>query len=198
MDLKTFEGWVSDHYDELVAAAKRVTKRSEEAVDMLHTVVETIIDSGSLPDHIDGIVPWIGQAIRRDFYDRLRHDEMSARNLALFGKSLATLGPEDTYLDLNTEDMRRAKQRAYTARHRAKKKGAVSAPIATPLEGVEFTGQMTGNIRWRFQQLRDGRLFDERAVRSLAESMHRTSQRGRHFGEAGYSHTEFGTEGVRA
>lgn len=62
-------------------------------------------------------------------------------------------------------------------------------------EVIQWDGPMPGSARWRFQTLRDNRLFDERAVRSLAESMHKASQSYRHFGEQGFAFSEFG-EGV--
>lgn len=200
MTVKEFEGWVSDNYEELAKMAKQVIQR-DDAVDILHNLIESICDGSARPPKIS-----VGKLQVGYFATALRHDKINeqvmganrAEVLARFAASLEVLG-EDTFTDTKEATKRRLHREEWLA----KREASGSTPVCVVEEaaaeelqpGHLFYGQ-AGVARWRYQQLRDGRLFDERAVRSLAESMHRTSQRMRHFGERGYSYTEFGQEVV--
>ena len=53
---------------------------------------------------------------------------------------------------------------------------------------------MPGTIRWRFQTMRDDRLFMTRAIRSQMESLWGAVSRQCYGLERGTSYTEFGQE----
>lgn len=188
MTMKEFEAWVSDHYEELVGAAERATKDDHRAVDLLHELIESVCEGRTkLPTKAYDLAGWFGWKLRDDLADAVKRDATMGRVADRLAASLIALGPSDTYSDATTQKRRQAQRK----RREAAKRGSSVAVVTAP---IPFVGNPGGNVRWRYQQLRDGRLFDERAVRSLAESIHRTSQRIRHFGRAGFSHTEFGTE----
>lgn len=192
MTIIEFEAWVSDHYEELVSAAERATKDDHRAVDLLHELIESVCEGRTqLPKKIYDLAGWFGFKLRDDLADASKRDATRGRVTDRLAASLLVLGPGDTFAD--TERSKRAQ--AQRRRREAAKRGST---VGT--EGIAdvLIGNPGGTARWRYQQLRDGRLFDERAVRSLADSMHRASQRRRHFGWPGFSHTEFGTEEVSA
>jgi hypothetical protein len=192
MDALAFESWVSEHYEELVQIAYRTTRRKQNAaVDLLHDLVEAICESGKFPSAPD-LMAWFGMALRRDSLDMRDAEQRAALRIERLEASLTALGPQDTYS--HTRDKELAANARRTRAYRARKNGHVTTDSAPMHLQVEFVGRPEGDTRWRYQQLRDGRLFDERAVRSIAESMHKASRRIRHDGEAGFSFTEFGAE----
>lgn len=220
MTMLEFEAWVSDHYDELAARTSRV--RAD--VDVLHTIIERLLEQperieGFEPNLLMG---WFTTEMGRRGIDAARRsgsvDDLNIR----LGQSLKALGT-DTFVELDPiKDSIRKKRLTRNVRvrpaldvktrpahtcHAPDRVGRCQActwnqtqnrrkKMAEKIEGLQInwiTGPC-GNVRWRFQQMRDGRLFDERAVRSLAESMHRASHRYRHFGEHGFAFSEFGQE----
>jgi Asp-tRNA(Asn)/Glu-tRNA(Gln) amidotransferase A subunit family amidase len=186
MNLRQFEAFVSDRYEELVEGAQRVTRHAERAIEHLHDAVEAVIDGRvSLPgDEVTEPIGWVMRVVRFKQMEAYEKDVNRSNLNQRFEAEVETLGQEDAFLD-----PARLKAAAKQRRYRVKKAGHAEIPPKL----MEFTGPM-GSTRWRFQTLRDGRLFDERAVRSMAASLHRASQRIRHMGEPGFSHTEFGME----
>lgn len=201
MKMQEFESYVSDHYEALVQTAQNVT-RCQDAVDMLHALIESICEKRHAlpPGKVADLTPgWFGNALKGDLLNQHQAHSRASRKHERFAASLNTLGPEDTYLD--TKAMNKAKL-ARTAK--IKRRAGTAAVLQMERDAAEllepghlFYGPLHGNVRWRYQQLRDGRLFDERAVRSLADSMHRASQRQLHFQQHGLSHLDWGTESMR-
>lgn len=193
MTMLEFEAWVSDHYEELRGIAATVTRNSPQAEDHLHNLIESVC-SGELPlpEHLE--TGWFASKVHGRQRNTIGSDRITEERLkGRFAQSVLTIGPEDTFLDLT-----RQKKAANARRQKLAKRSAANSPdVLEETASRLFNGQ-SGDTRWRYQQLRDGRLFNERAVRSLADSMHRTSQRYRHFGQAGFSHVEWGTERVHA
>lgn len=181
MTVKQFEAWVSDNYKELVKVARIAA--GEVGRDLLHTMIESVCDGREAlpPFPIEKLtVGRFMKPLKRDLMNADDHNRREAQAMGRFGTSLEVLG-EDVFIDT-------ASSRSHH------KKGAGAQSSASLVEPEKWTGPMPGTIRWRYQQLRDGRLFDERAVRSLAESMHRASHRYRHMGEHGFSFTEYSQE----
>lgn len=192
MTVLEFESWVSDHYDELTEAAERITRHDTRAIDHLHEAIEAVCDGRvSLPaEALASPAGWLMRVVRfkqMEAYDK----DVNRTNLhKRFEEEVKTLGLEDASLD-----PARLKAAAKQRRYRAKKsKASPNGHPANPPQ-VEFVGQM-GSTRWRYQTLRDDRLFRQRAVASLAESLWATVRRQVHGLERGYSYTEFGQEGV--
>lgn len=224
MTVLEFEAFVSEHYEELCGKAKMVGMQRDALHDVVEGMlsaperIEPLVESE--------LMGWFVSAMRHDKMDELRHENAQRRLGEEFAASVKTLGEADTYADTSRRKWhleaagRPRKSSAPIApsvdelKHTCKPRETASTACAAcnarrkerrreqkaeTLEGLQvswITGP-AGNVRWRFQQLRDGRLFDERAVRSLADSMHRASERIRHFGEPGYSYTEFGQEVTR-
>lgn len=187
MTLKEFEYWVSDNYLELVKRAHIATKHSDEhAIPVLHQVIEYVLDipERRIPKNGD-LFAWFYSAMAMTHKANLRGQYIRSGLDELICSDIQTLGEGDAFAD--------TRRVAEHNRH-ARKQSNVKTE---GLEDIAWDGPMPGVARWRFQTLRDNRLFDERAVRSLAESMHRASQRIRHEGEPGYSYTEFGQEVAR-
>lgn len=188
-----FEVWVSDNYDALVTIARQQTRGGQDAVDLLHRLVELVIDNGLSrlnPSYTFEV--WFALELKHDFWNETTVRENASRNLDKVAGWISVLGEADTFADTKRAAVNKAKQRM-----RDKAKGI--QPMGCELEEAAsrmFEGRSEGNTRWRYQQLRDGRLFYERAVRSLAESMHRASQRQRHFSQAGVSLLDWGVEDI--
>ena len=186
MTVLEFEKWVSEHYDELVAAALKVTQHSDRAVDALHGVIEHICSGHSkLPAEQIG-VGWVASATRHAFLNLMRDDRAAAAKLDIVRADARVLG-----LDGALSDPRRDKQRLARRRYKDKAKGKEISPSAT---GLALIGNPGGTARWRYQTLRDDRLFIKRAIRSQAESIWAAVKRQAHGLERGHSYTEFGLE----
>lgn len=194
MSMQQFEAWVSDHYEDLVGIARTVSRNDPDGVDLLHNLIESVCaGEQAVPSALSN--GWFATRVYGMARNHRGSDQKTQNRLkSRFAESVEVLGLEDTMLDLTRL------KKANNAR-RQKVKRAVTSPAYLEAEAAReltpghlFYGPMQGNTRWRFQQMRDGCLFDERAVRSLAESMHRASHRYRHMGEHGFSHTEWGTE----
>ena len=197
MTVLEFEAWVSDNYGELAAIAARVTKHSVSAVDSLHQIIEDLIESPEKLATLSGdLSPWFNRAIHLAHLEGLRTSVLHDRLEQELASDMRVLG-EDAFVDAKAANAnrRRARHEAGTKRITVNgKRIRVQCPTPSVSTEVEWAGPMPGTARWRYQQLRDNRLFDERAIRSLADSMHRASARYRHDGEYGFSFTEFGAE----
>jgi hypothetical protein len=187
VEILEFEAWVSDNYDELAKRARIATKFQDEyAEPVLHQVVEYVLESPDkrIPKRGD-LFAWFYSAMemthRANMRGRYIRDGLDEQILA----DIETLGQDEAFADT---------RRASEANRHIRKQSNVKAE---GLESLAWDGPMPGVARWRFQTLRDNRLFDERAVRSIAESMHKASSRIRHDGEPGFSFTEFGRENAR-
>lgn len=186
-----FESWVSDNYERLVDMAKAISGGHPDAEDVLHQMVEAICEGRDAlppytPDQLE--VGFFSRRLRLDMLDMHESDTRYKQAIKRATESFAVIGPEDTYQDTDPIRRRRDRAKAYTKR----KSAGVSADCSVPTE--VWDGPMPGNIRWRFQTLRDNKLFDQRAVESLRASIRGAAARYRHFGEHGYSFTEFGAE----
>lgn len=208
MTILEFEAWVSDNYSELIAKAAKISQsRDGRHIDLLHDSVEHILEDPDTRLPSGDPFAFLYVAMERRLLD-LRTTEANRGGREEAAASGLSVLEEDAFI--NTERAKRAaRKRAARAavakngpaeivevkdlnkdqRYRAKKK-------AEKTEGLisDWLTGPCGNIRWRSQQLRDGRLFDERAVRSLADSMHRTSERCRHGEQAGLAFGEYGPE----
>jgi hypothetical protein len=181
MTLLEFEAWISENYKALCAVAKRVTAvRSVNSGELLHGLIEKLLEKGTIPDHPD-LLAWFGSALRMDSWDEQDRYARERTRMEKFSGSLATLGPEDTFMD--PTKLRAAGQ---ARRHKLKKQGRASSvhtlevTAATEM-GPEnlFYGQ-AGDARWRYQQRRDARLFDGLALRSLGAHIRGRSSRSLH------------------
>ena len=208
MTVLEFEAWVSDNYEELASKAAKILQcRDGKHLDLLHDVVEHLLEKPRRLPNGDPFA-FLYVAMERRMLDVMGEDASRASREQMASDNIKILGG-DAFANLASQHRNLRKRNARLAenghgldvantsfskdqRYRAKKKDeAASGLLANWLTGP------SGNIRWRYQQLRDGRLFDERAVRSLADSMHRASARYRHAGEHGVSYTEFGQEVAR-
>lgn len=203
MTVLEFEAWVSDHYEDLKGIANTVTRRSHSAIDYLHNLIESVTTGERpVPDPIGGtLTGWFATKLAGRARNERGSDTRVQRRLkGRLAQSLLTIGPEETYSDFEQEKKRNTNQGRIRSRQKAKDlgRGADAALVyLNGIAGIEWDGPMSGVVRWRFQTLRDNRLFDALAVRSIAESMHKASARLRHDGWPGYSHTEFGQENAR-
>jgi len=182
-----FEAWVSDNYGELTKRARIATKHSDEhAVPVLHQVVEYVLEQPEkrIPKRGD-LFAWFYSAMAMTHKANLRGQYIRAGLDKGILADIETLGEGEAFADT---------RRAAEANRHIRKQSNVRVE---GLETLTWDGPMPGVARWRFQTLRDNRLFDERAIRSLAGSMHRASQAYRHFGEHGFAFSEFGQEASR-
>jgi hypothetical protein len=187
MTVMEFEGWISDNYEELVKRANIATKFNDDAVPLLHQVVEYVLEDPEkrIPQRPGGdLFGWFFVAMQTTRKANFRGQQIRAELFEQVASDIEVLGQGDAFADT---------RRAREANRKALKRKPSNDELGM---GLQWDGPLTGNARWRYQQLRDGRLFDERALRSQAEAMHRASQRQRHDGWPGFSHTEFGTEEV--
>jgi len=179
-------------------AARVACKHATDAQDVLHGFIEYMLDDVSLfptDRPISNPVGFFCRGVQLRILSAGRDRAVAARLLRELAHEIETLGPQEVGIDtLRAKQAKADRRRGSKASSINKQEEEASSSVRA---GHLFHGQ-TGDTRWRYQQLRDGRLFDERAVRSLADSMHRTSQRYRHFGVAGFSHVEWGTEEVHA
>ena len=191
MTVLEFEAWVSDHYSDLVSQATAASRGSDAAVDLLHRLVESLLERPEKIAEFDParLMGWFNVELRHDFLNTITVQQNEARNLARIGGWIEVLGQGDTFADTRRAAEARAKRRM-----REKANGIQPAGYGVE---IEIDGFPRTAVRWRRQQIRDNRLFDERAIRSLADSMHRASARYRHYGEHGLSYTEFGKEVAR-
>jgi hypothetical protein len=202
MTMKEFEGWVSDNYEELVKLARSVV--GQEGQDLLHNMIEGMCEGREKlpPMPIEKMgVGVFAKYLLNDRYNATDADQNRRQAMESFAGSLNALGP-DVYLDTSLGSGRPGDElpseigKAIRARKERERRAATTDPACSleAINSLRFEGRIEGNVRWRFQQMRDGRLFDERAVRSLAESMHRASHRHLYFSEAGHSQMEWGLE----
>lgn len=196
MTVIEYEAWVSDNYEAMLALARqqcraqRSTFNEEMAIDLLHHLVEQMLEKPALIEslRVDSLMGWFNRALWRDALNAQRDAGVRRRLDGAVAEAVEILGC-DAYVDAHEI----AKTRRDFNKTARKQQAARTRSGASPL--IEsFTGPMPGCTRWRFQTMRDGRLFDERAVRSLAESIHRASHSYRHFGEHGFAYSEFGQE----
>lgn len=189
MTVQEFEYWVSDNYEELVGVANRVLGHREQAVDMLHDLVESIIDGRvAIPEIVQPA--WFGYALKGDFLNAVDAEGREQAATEAFAVSLAVLGTEDTY-----QDTRRLKQQKSDRLGKLRRAGVIGS--VSQLEQAAsrvWSGNPGGTARWRYQQIRDDRLFKTRAIRSQADSLWATVTRQTHGLERGTSYTEFGQE----
>ena len=203
MTVLEFESWVSDNYNRLLSLyLDGAARRDQNAQDAFHNALEALLGDEGLATVNSRICSepgfdlfiWVSNHIR-GYLKNLRESAKARVNgseaLAI---AVATLG-DDAYRDTTQEIKRQNSRRAYLAKTKA-------AEASTLLEGAAshevrighmFHGQL-GTSRWRYQTLRDNKLFDLRAVESLRDSIRRAAARYRHFGEHGHSFTEFGGE----
>lgn len=193
-----FEAWISDNYDELLSRWIAGNRDGQDEQDAFHAALEGMIESGfetvnariaEEPDF--DLFIWTTNQLR-GYLKRIR-DSRRTRNEAMADfEDQAVLG-SDRFLDPERDRIKRHQRRLRlqqngSLEHSLKLEGDASQEVRA---GHLFYGQ-TGQIRWRYQTLRDNKLFNERAIRSLADSMHRASQSYRHDGEHGFAYSEFG------
>lgn len=182
MTVLEFEAWVSDNYDDLVRRARIATKHSDEhATPVLHQVIEYVLDKPEkrIPKQGD-LFGWFYSAMAMTHKANLRGQYIRKGLDDQIFADIQALGEDAAFADT---------RRASEANRHIRKQSNVKTE---GLETLEWDGPMPGVARWRFQTLRDDRLFDERAIKSLADSMHKASNAVRHFGEHGFAFSEFG------
>jgi hypothetical protein len=181
-----FEAFISDNYDELVKRARIATKFQDEyAEPVLHQVIEYVLEKPEKRIPKGDLFAWFYSSMQMSHKANLRGQYIRT---GLDDKILAdiqTLGEGEAFAE--------TRRIARHNRHVRKQSNVKTEG----LEALAWDGPMPGVTRWRFQTLRDNRRFDGLAIRSLAESMHKASQRYRHHGEHGFSFTEFGQEIAR-
>jgi hypothetical protein len=191
MTMIEFEAWISDNYLEL-RKLSRCLVGNQNGDDVLHDMIESMCAGRhSLPPGLS--VGIFAKELIHDNLNLIKSAEKLHQAMDQFGISLEVLG-EDTFLDISQGGKGEPPSEVGRLIKNRIKRGADPAVREVEKKASHLFYGQTGDTRWRYQTMRDGRLFDERAVRSLAESIHRTSQRVRHMGWPGFSHTEFGTE----
>lgn len=186
MTILEFEAWVSDHYDELAQVARIACNGAGE--DALHSLVEGLCEGREKlpPWDIKRLTTgWFMHKLRSDYLNLKTVERHERENLEAVATSYLVLGLGDTHMDTKRAAVIKAQRRM---RLRRKQQSGGMSSVGYPLEGAQFIGNPGGSIRWRYQQMRDDRLFDERAIRSLGESLKRASRRGLHFGKPGHPH----------
>ena len=190
MTVLEFEAWVSDNYDELVELATQASKRQGHATDALHGLIESLIESGNVVGFDPKrLMAWFNRNLSRRHIDHLRHEAAQGVLAAKMAAELSVLGP-DAYSDTTAENKRKRDRRG-NSRRPSRQKTTVSS-----VRGLEaqWDGPMPGVARWRFQTLRDDRMFAARALRSHHDSMLAAVKRQCFGLERGSSYTEFGLE----
>lgn len=191
MTVLEFESWVSEHYDELVELSKVLCRSNRAtAADTLHAVVEHVLEAPERVEKVVNPIAWFNRAITLRFYSESRDTETATRRTAGFAAEVRTLGLEDAYTDAARVKLAH-KQRNHDARRRGKQ---APTQLGVNLVEAKWDGPMPGVARWRFQTLRDDRLFIKRAIASQAESIWAAVKRQAHGLERGNSYTEFGLE----
>lgn len=220
MTVLEFESWVTEHYDELVTVARQQCKhaqRDDMASDLLHSIVEGLLSDdrdakGNMVRssaekvaslHAERLIRWFNRALSHDAMDAAKARENAAKARSEF-EQLATALGADAFTDARAVTEARhsfnQKTRLIQSKNRAGLKSKKNknrqdrTTIANPLEHIEWIGSVPGNVRWRFQTLRDDRLFIKRAIASQAESIWAAVKRQTHGLERGNSYTEFGLE----
>lgn len=193
MTLKEFEAWVSDHYEDLAGIASTVSRNDPAGVDLLHNLIESVCD-GSIPVPEAISTGWFATRVHGMARNHRGSDRRTyGRVLARLTDEISTVGPEDAYLDLT-----RAKKASRDRRKKLKSASISHAYLeesaACSVGGGIWYGNPGGTARWRYQQLRDDRLFAARAIRSQADSIWAAAKRQTHGIERGNSYTEFGLE----
>jgi len=187
-----FEVWVAQHRDELLAVARKRAQKAREhqveldAEDILHSAIVEIMRRLDTVG-TTGLWTYAVKAIRSKAKDA------QAAEVARFKYQQEAANDAPPPSTLRARALNKLPRNG---------KGQIdptapSIPLDTAWEPI-WDGPMPGIARWRFQTLRDDRRFDQRAVASLAESMHKASRRIRHDGEPGFSYTEFGAENGQA
>lgn len=186
-----FDVWVAEHRQELLAVArKRASKAREHNVELdpEDIVQNALVEITRRLETVStkGLWTYAVKAIR------------SCANVAQASEVARFKYTQEAANDAPPPATLRARELNKLPRNG---KGQIdptapSIPVNTMLAPI-WDGPMPGVARWRFQTLRDDRLFDERAIRSLAASMHKASNAVRHFGEHGFAFSEFGQEVAR-
>lgn len=183
MTLLEFEAWVSDNYVELCRRARQVT-RSDDGNEMLHRAIEHILsDERRLPSRDPFALVYV--AMRNEMLQQYGADEVRRRLDSKVGNDVEMLG-EDAFVDTTRARWNRASRK----RNRKKINWVAMDVSGVPLRHL-LSGP-TGDTRWIYQQVRDGRLFGDRAVFSLRESIRGVSARSLH--GAGASSVHWGAE----
>lgn len=209
MTIHEFEAWVSDNYEELVKLAKHVAGPTGQ--DLLHDAIEGMCEGREQLPPFEPEEMGVGVFAKYLINDKTNASEAEANRakaMGSFATSFTALG-DDVFVDTNLGNGRkgdpeqypsemgkaiRARKRREAREARAKK--STTEP-AYPLNALEWTGFPRDGVRWRKQQLRDNKLFDQRAVKSLRASIRGVSARYRHFHEFGVPYTQFGQESAR-
>jgi len=201
-----FEAWVSDHYKELLKVGRAMSKKRgysyDASADVVHQVIETTLENperlATIASDARGPMVWTWMTSRLQGYMTASIMASRTRSAALesFGGELGALGA-DVYADMGHGTELEKARRAREKREKRQRPQSPSTSCVASGVDVEWVDFPRDGKRWRKQQQRDNKAFDERAVRSLAESMHKASQAYRHFGEHGFAFSEFGQEASR-
>lgn len=173
MNREQFDVWVTEHYTELLAVARRRTRNADDAEQDVQDAVRRMLTMNP-----PGPVP----AEREDTTRQIFPDKPWSWSLSM----LAAV----------TTDRRASDKNRHEA-HEDAKTIFSDQTISLGVAALEPVGRPEGIARWRYQQIRDEALFQKAWLEDERESFVKAMRRRHHFGEPGQSYVQFGQEVTR-
>lgn len=185
------DAWVVEHQSKLLAVAKKRASKARahnvelDAEDILQTALAAICRRlDTIPDP-HGLWTYAVKAIRS------KANDAQAAEVARFKYQQAAANDDPSPATLRARELNSLPRNAKGQIDPSARSISMSTVLAPKWEGP-----MPGNARWRFQTLRDDRLFAARVLRSHHDSMLAAVKRQVFGLERGNSYTEFGLEMV--
>lgn len=169
MNREQFDVWVTAHYTELLAVARRHTRNPDDAEQDAQEVVRRMLSC-----NVGSPATVVEDTPRSEFPDQ--------------PWTWATFMLRGVRDDRRGRDKTRHDARADAEQIFSDQRVSLDADTFQPV------GNVGGIGRWRYQQIRDESLFQKAWLEDERDAFRRAMRRRHHFGEPGVSYVQFGQE----